>query len=485
MGPLSLLFTSGEDCLRAVHTLNSVSSMGGAVRSLVVISIVAVGIPAFAQDFFRDLGTSRSSGGIGPVVPSEYSLRDGTPSALRKVKAPAAAEEDDRYNMAVGPVRMSVAVGAGVEWNDNIFLSDDDRESDFIFRPLVNVDFMWPFSEYNSLSFSVGASWAKYFDHGDLDSGGLIISPTSNLTLSMQAGPLTITLRDRFSYQEEPYDIATLSNVAKYERYENQAGLQIDWPINEKTFLSVGYDHYNLWTTSDEFSDQDRSIDTVFIRPSYQLTPAMRVGLFGSYSWVNYDSDTRSDSGAILVGPFADIQLSDFVTLYVEAGYQSLSFNGTSIYDGDFQAGLSPAFQELPDDQQEVFEESDDADSWYAKVQLTHTPNDIFEHGLIFTKTAELGFGSNFYDLYHLEYGATYKGIKDTEISPLLFAEYYETSGSFSEEAWRYGVAIGLRYHFSTAFTVGLDYRFLLKDSNFEDADYYQNIVFLSAYYRF
>ena len=66
-----------------------------------------------------------------------------------------------------------------------------------------------------------------------------------------------------------------------------------------------------------------------------------------------------------------------------------------------------------------------------------------------------------------------------------MFAEYYETSGNFSEEAWRYGAAIGIRHHFSNSFTVGLDYRFLLKESNIEDSDYYQNLVFLSAYYRF
>ena len=469
-----------------VHTLNHVSSsVGLRARCLVVLLAVVAGIPASAQDFFRELGTSRSSGGIGPVIPSEYSLRDGTPSALRKVKPPTPGEDDERYNMAVGPVRMSVAVGGGIEWNDNVFLSDDNRESDFVLRPLVNVDFMWPFSEYNSLSFSIGASWAKYLDHSELDTGGLLISPTSNLTLSMQAGPFTITLRDRFSYQEEPYDVATISNVAKYERYENQAGLEIDWPINEKTFLTFGYDHYNLWTASDEFSDQDRSIDTIFLRPSYQLTPAVRIGLFASYSFIDFDSETRADSGAIMVGPFVDMQLSDYVTLYVEAGYQSMSFDGTSIYDGDFEAGLSREFRELSEEDQKQFEESDDSNAWYAKVQLTHTPNDIFEHGLIFTKTAELGFGSNFYDLYHLEYGATYKGIKDTEISPLLFAEFYETSGNFSEEAWRYGAAIGIRHHFSNSLTVGLDYRFLLKESNIEDADYYQNLVFLSAYYRF
>lgn len=438
-----------------------------------------------AQDYFREFGTSRTSGGIGPVTPSEYTVRDVTPSALRKTNAPASAGEDERYNMAVGPIRMSVAVGAGIEWNDNVFLSDNDRESDFVFRPLVNVDFMWPFSEYNTLSFSVGASWAKYFDHTELDSDGLLISPTSNLKLSMQAGPFTITVHDRFSYQEDAYNVPTLSNVPKYERYENQAGFQIDWPINEKTFLSVGYEHYNLWTTQEEFSDQDRSIDTVYVRPSYQLTPAVRVGLFGSYNWINYDSDTRASSSSVMVGPFVDIQLTDYITLYVEAGYQGFYFDGTSIYDNDFQAGLSEEFRDLPPDQREQFEESGDNNTWYTKVSIAHTPNDIFEHGLSFTKTTELGFNTDYYDLYHLEYGATYKGIKDTEISPLLFVEYYETSGNFSEEAWRYGAAIGIRHHFSNSFTVGLDYRFLLKDSNVEDADYYQNVVFLSGYYRF
>ncbi|HET6406397.1 MAG TPA: hypothetical protein VFG14_00840, partial [Chthoniobacteraceae bacterium] len=171
-----------------------------------------------AQDFFRDLGTSRTSSGFGPILPSEASMREGSPSAVRKIKEPTATDEDERYNMAIGPVRMSVAVGGGIEWNDNVFLSNDDRESDFAIRPLVNVDFMWPFSEYNSLSFSVGASWAKYLEHSELDSGGLLISPTSNLSLVVQAGPFTITVRDRFSYQEDPYDIATISNVAKYER---------------------------------------------------------------------------------------------------------------------------------------------------------------------------------------------------------------------------------------------------------------------------
>ncbi|RYD77156.1 MAG: hypothetical protein EOP84_15895, partial [Verrucomicrobiaceae bacterium] len=53
------------------------------------------------------------------------------------------------------------------------------------------------------------------------------------------------------------------------------------------------------------------------------------------------------------------------------------------------------------------------------------------------------------------------------------------------EEAHRWGAAIGARYTVTNSFTVGLDYRFLNKDSNVEGADYYQNLVFVSAYYKF
>ena len=67
----------------------------------------------------------------------------------------------------------------------------------------------------------------------------------------------------------------------------------------------------------------------------------------------------------------------------------------------------------------------------------------------------------------------------------MLFYEHYETSGNVGEKADRWGVAIAIRHHFSNNFTVGLDYRFLYKDSNVRDNDYYQNIAFLSLYYRF
>jgi uncharacterized protein (PEP-CTERM system associated) len=84
-----------------------------------------------------------------------------------------------------------------------------------------------------------------------------------------------------------------------------------------------------------------------------------------------------------------------------------------------------------------------------------------------------------------VEYNAEYTGIRKTSIGPSLFYEYYETSGAVGEKAHRVGAILGIRHFLTNSITVGLDYRFLLKDSNVEGADYYQNLAFLSLYYKF
>lgn len=474
------------DQYRPVHHTKEKHHLSGWKVQALVGFIMLLALPAVGQDFFRELGTSRTSGGIGPVVPSEYGYRDATPSALTPITPTSPEESEEKYNIAFGPVRMSVAVGVGLEWNDNIALSQDNRESDFILRPLVNVDFMWPISDQNSLRFSIGASWAKYFDHPEFDSGGVLISPTSELAFTFQVAAFEITLRDRFSYQEEPYNYATLSNVVRYQRYENQAGIDFKWPVNEKLDLKFGYDHYNLWSKNDTFSSDDHAIDTVFVRPTYELSPGFKLGIFGSYSFINFDSSDRADGSNLLVGPFVDWDINPYFNLYLEVGWQALEYDGTSDFSNSFFVQENDElFGDLTDDERKLFQDSSSSDSIYFKFQLTHKPNDVFEHGILASKTAEIGLSSNYYDLYHVEYGLTYKGLYHTDISPMVFYEYYQTSGDLSEEAHRTGVALGIRYHLSTSMTLGLDYRFIWKDSNIEGADYYQNLAFLSLYYRF
>ncbi len=413
------------------------------VRAALLVLCLSAGIsrPAKAQfDYFRSLGSPRQTSQVMPLQP----------------------EEEEKYNLMIGPVRFSAAVGVGLEWNDNITLSDNDRKSDFIFRPSLNIDANWQISSLNTLRFSIGASYAKYFKHSEFDSRSLLLSPNTEIAFTVHVGEVAITIRDRFSYQEDPFDLPVLSGVANYRRFENLAGIQADWSATESIRLTAGYNHYNFWSLDDAFNQLDRSIDTVYVRPSIQVSPPVNVGVNASASWVKYSENVQNDGMSYMVGPFTTIQFSDSLSLYVEVGYQQFDF----------------------DDNGSIFD-SEDSSTWYTRSILNHRLNDYFAHRLAFSKTTEVGFNTNFYELYHAEYAADWKLTPSFSVDPTAFYEYYETSGGESEKAHRWGAALGLRYVLTPSITMGADYRYILKDSNVANADYYQNLVLLSLYYNF
>src|SRR4051794_23625747 len=160
-------------------------------------AILAAGpVTVKAQDFFREYGTSRSSGGIGPVTPTDYTYQDAAP--LSPLDPNNVNEGRTEPNFAIGPIRFSIAVGVGVEFNDNIFLSENHRESDIVIRPNLSVEASWQITERNVLRFSMGVGYAKYLDHSELDTDGVLFSPNSAIEMTFGLGEaITVSLRDR------------------------------------------------------------------------------------------------------------------------------------------------------------------------------------------------------------------------------------------------------------------------------------------------
>jgi hypothetical protein len=459
----------------------------------ILVGAIATLLPltGSAQEFFREYGTSRSSGGIGPVVASDYSYQDVSPSDLAPLDANDLTEGRAEPNFKIGPIRFTMAVGVGVEFNDNITLSDKNRQSDIIIRPSVSLDAYMRLSNRNMLRFSLAVGYAKYLNHSTYDTDGLLISPTSALEYTVGLGEtLLVSLRERFSYQEDVFDVPVLSNAAKYSRYENQAGIQLQWDPSTKLRAAAGYDRYDLWTKDDVFNTQDRSLDTVFLKPSYEILPKLRLGMNFSYSWITFESDDRHDGNSMLAGPFIQWKVTDHVDVFAEAGFQSISFDGnytpTTLVD-KFVKGRN--FNDAQEDfvRRTSTDTDTNNDSYYLRLELNHSPTDQFRERLSGSKTLEVGFFTNYYDIYHVEYAFDWKlfANQKTEISPTVFYEYYETSGQLAEEAHRVGAALGIRQYLTNSITLGLDYRFIYKDSNFPGFDYYQNLGFLSLYYKF
>jgi hypothetical protein len=412
-------------------------------RGLLLIYCCMLGTlqPARAQEYFRELDTS---------------------SRLPLLNQPQPPGED-KYNLSVGPVRLNVAAGLALEFNDNVRLSpNDEKISDIILRPSISVEGRWKLSEMNTLRISVGASYAKYFSHSEFDSRSLLLSPNSALSFSIRIGEALLTFTDRFSYQEDPFDLPVISGTGNYRRFENRIGAQLDWAINPLLTLSTGYTHYNLWTFDKKFDSLTHSIDTFFVRPAFAVSPTVAVGLDASVNFITFSNSTHDDSRSYLIGPFVDWAITPYTHASAEIGYQKFDSSGS-----------------------DVFQDSGSGGAVYARGTVTNLLSESFRHRLSFTKTNEIGFESSTYDLFHLEYGADWAVHKDISLEPTVFYEHYTTSGSPKEKADRVGAAIGVRYLFTPSVTVGLDYRYLVKNSNLSHADYQQNLVLLSLFYNF
>jgi hypothetical protein len=438
------------------------------------VSLLVAGT-ATAQEYFRDFGSSRSSGGIGRLGPGSEVFLGNNPNGIAPISETDLAQDEKNYNIRIGALDLAIAAGVAFEFNDNIALSEFNRQSDIIFRPQVDIEGAIRFSETSRLRIGVGLSYAKYFDKSQYDSDSLLISPTSAITWTAETGAFKFTVRERLSYQEDPFDQPTL-NVANYRRWENQAGIQVDWDASQYTKVSVGYDRYDIWAHEAVYESIDHGINTIFLRPSWQSGPHFTFGLNASYSMIEYRKSSHSDGHSLLVGPFVRWKVNDLTDIYAEVGFQQTKFDGATTFTiVNALTGLATG----------TGLDTEDASGWYAKVEIMNRPTEFLRQKLSFSKTAELGYQSNFYDLYHVEYSLDWAVAEKTTIRPTFFYEYYSTSGPVSEDAHRFGAALGIYHIFTDNFTVGLDYRYLVKDSNRNGADYYQNLGMVSLYYKF
>src|SRR3974390_586799 len=73
--------------------------------------------------------------------------------------------QEKPYTVRWGDFQLLAGASLAGEWNDNVNLSHTDPQQDFIITPMVNLDALWPITDLNSLSFSLGVGYSKYVEH--------------------------------------------------------------------------------------------------------------------------------------------------------------------------------------------------------------------------------------------------------------------------------------------------------------------------------
>lgn len=396
-----------------------------------------------------------------PLVRAQDAVR---PSLAGEEAAEARKQSVEQipYNLLAGPIRFRFSITTGVEYNDNINLSQNNKQSDIIIRPQFNIDAIWPVTQLNTLRLDLGLGYAFYLDHPNADTNGVLISPGSQLAFDIFIQDFRINLHDRFSLQQDPVAQIQLSNVVDYGRFENTAGVSVLWDLN-KAVLTFGYDHYTYVSTTDAFSYLNRNAEELSSTAYFALTSTTGAGIESALVYTYYDQDFLNNSTSFSVGPFIETQITNYLKLRASVGYQLIDFSGNGFVS-----------------------DPNNLNDYYANIVLSHRINAYITQTISAGHESQLGINSNFIILNYVRHTASWNIINHVLLSSELFYEDGDDSGGlFSEHIQRYGGALTVGYQLTPHITLGLRYQYTQKQSNQPGRDYKQNSISADATYSF
>jgi hypothetical protein len=428
-----------------------------------------------------------------PITRAQDAIR---PSLAGEAAAEARRQSIDKipYNLQVGPIKFRFSATMGVEYNDNINLAEDGSiialtptgpilittspQSDFILRPQVNMNALWPITQLNTLKFDIGVGYAFYLDHSNYNTNGVLVQPGSQLAFDIFVGDFRINIHDRFSLEQDPVAEVALSNVADYGRFQNTAGISVLWDLN-KAVVTMGYDHYTFISTTSVFDYLDRNAEIFSGSIGFTPTSTMTVGVEGSFIDTYYDQTVLNDSRTYSAGGFIETQLTSYLKLRVAGGYQNIEFDNTGLVN-----------------------DAHDLNDYYANALLSHRVNSVLTHNLAVGHETQLGVNSNYVKLNYVRHTANWNIFYKTLLSTELFYEDADDSGGsgllflpipgvpninpfVAEHIHRYGGALTLGYQLTPHVTLGLRYQYTQKNSDQPLRDYRQNRIALDGTYSF
>lgn len=396
---------------------------------------------------------------LAATVPAQEALRSSL--AIGEAERARRSQADVPYNIKLGEAKLRFSTSLGVEYNDNINVSETGQVEDFILRPEVTTDLFWAVTDQNAVNLSLGLGYAKYLDNDDSDS--LQIRPGSLLSFDVYVDDLRINLHDRFSFYQDPIQQGAVSGTnainSQYGQGENVVGVGLEWDLN-KLVLGAGFDYSMNFATSDAFDYLNRDSQFFFLRPAVLVAPELTAGIELTGGLTQYDQSQLNDSEQYSLGPFLDWQVSRYMRLGVRAGYQSYSFDGVT--------------------------NATDTSSYYASLTLDHELNRYVRYSFGGGHLVSLGVNSDAINLTFVRLTARWALLRQTDLTTDIFFEHGQETGSTAPETFdRIGFSIGAGYHITRHLSSTLRYSFTDKDSDQPLRGYRQNQVQLFLRYLF
>ena len=392
-----------------------------------------------------------------PVVPYGGGVSQTGEALAQAIQAQNANQP---YNLRIGPVQVRAEADLSVELNDNIGLTKNDRVADVIVTPMGILHGRWTISDLNTLTLNVGIGYESYLLHSQYNS--LIVTPDSELSFNVFVGDCTVNFHDNFSYQQDPTQIAQLSNQVRLVSLQNDVGVSAKWDLGQFV-VQADYDHTNLWVTDSIYDYITNQSDTFSPQVTWKVNESINAGLNASFADTRYDQSFENDNTSESFGPFVKANLSKYLSVSAAAG------GFLTQYD---QGGGN----------------GDDSDlaSYYANVGVNHQIDDALSEYITAGKQYIPGLTSNYTQQIYVNYGDHWTPTGQMTVDSVLFWQNSQDSdATISEDSNRYGVSLAVGDALTANLNVNVGYQFILKDSDPSSDSYYQNVGTLGMQYNF
>lgn len=424
------------------NNLKTASFTQGLLRKYVLGCLVLMAILALS-------GKSQAQG------IERYSLSGETAAAALR-----GSDSSQPYNLKLGPVGIRADSYINTSFNDNINIAKYGRQADAIIQPGLGVHALWQLTDLNTLTFDVSMGYQYYVEHSGNSS--FTVAPNSQLNFNIFVGDFKFNIYDRFSYLQDPIGVSQLSNTSQFARLKNDAGVNVDWDLND-IVLSVDYDHTNYWVFESQFDYLDYQADTVSPKIAFTLSKTVEVGLCTAFSDMRYDQNIQNNNTSFSAGPYVTALLTKDLAFNAFGGY----------YHTEFDSGG-------------LINDNENIDSFYCGMGLNHRINDVMTETLTAGKEYIPGLTSNFTQRIYANYSPAWQATTNINLALNFWWENLDDSNSsFSQNANRYGAGFNIGYKVTDHATLSLGYQYVLKDANPSALSYYQNLATIGFLYQF
>lgn len=399
---------------------------------------------------------------------------------------------------AYARVLIKPSVSVKETYNDNMFLTEDEKEDDFITTISPKIEFEYSPNTKLDLSLNYGFNFRIYAHHNELNDTDL--REVQSVRFNTDARPFNrVYLKVTDTYDRVAIDQrrATAEDNAYVNRTDRNVfaiSPYVILPVTPSSSFTAGYEYINTWYRDSDATDSESH--SLFGSLDKKFTP--KVTGFLKYRFTNYRADTADTAAGVddydkhdgTVG--VSYRLNARTELSGEAGQSYL--NSGELDDSEaFIWKVRAAYNEAIES------------AWSAVATYGRSFENSITNGATERENADLivTFGRAYKIIVNPYYRVDkfinvdredrVAGISTTISRNLSDKTTMSVNGSFehqeflpqSEEVEQYSAGANLSYRIRKNTTMGIGYRFNRRDSDISSGDFDNNIAWIQGTVEF